>query len=459
MGMYNPTNTRCQIMAYHDVGAPQALLCDRQSIYTLLDTLLTQGYNTQAVSKLTLETSELGEKTLKLDYGASAIHGYRVGHLITISGATEAVFNNTWRVISVPSQSELSLRILDQTVTFPATATGSLITKVKPLDWEVVYSSQTQRSYRSKMDNSSKNVITLRYPRHKILQTATSKVVHEVEVSRNIKLADGSAIDSYTSHMDYLNVAANDNKPFSPFYFHQYTHSTNITGVVTQNTARLPWYLIGDGRIFYLIHGYGNTNIGNELDGYLNYGREDQKYSYRFCLAFGDVNAYDEGDIYSGCGTIFSCAAHTQALTGWMGGTSDPSFGGSNSSSPAFFLKTYDGATPLQTFYMQTIGGQDGVNFNSGYSSQTYPNPVTGGFIYYPYYATTSTGSGTNMARAEIPYMRYCPLLCNTAFSNSQMTVFDWRPRISIDKTISLNVAHVNTSYNVAGSYSFNIGL
>ena len=459
MGMYNPTNTRCQIMAYHDVGAPQALLCDRQSIYTLLDTLLTQGYNTQAVSKLTLETSELGEKTLKLEYGAGNIHGYRVGHLIAVSGATEAVFNGTWRVISVPSQSELSLRILDQSVVFPSVATGSLITKVTPLDWEVVYSSQTQRSYRSKMDNSSKNVFTLRYPRHKVLQTATSKVVHEVEVSRNIKLEDGSAIDSYTSHTDYANIAANDNKPFGQFYFHQYSYGVNLTGTAVQNTARIPWYLVGDGRIFYLIHGYGNTTISLESDSQLNYNREDQKYTYRYCLAFGDVNAYDESDIYSGCGTILSCASHENNLNGWSSGTSTPTFGGSNSNLSAFFLKSYDGTLPLQNFTMQTIGGADGANFNSGYSAQTYPNPITGGFLYYPFFAVTSTGNGTNMARAEIPYLRYCPLNCTSAFSNTQMTSFDWKPKVSVDKTVSLNVAQLNSNYYLSGSFSFNTGL
>lgn len=459
MGMYNPTNTRCQIMAYHDVGAPQALLCDRQSIYTLLDTLLTQGYNSQAVTKLTLVTSESGVKTLKLEYASNANHGYRVGHLITVSGANEAVFNNTWRVISVPSQSELSVRILDQTVALPSLATGNLITKVKPLDWEVVYSSSTQRSYRSKMANSSKNVITLRYPRHKVLQTATSKIVHEVDVSRGINLTDGSSVDSYTSHTDYVNIPANDNKTYGALYFHQYTVGPNLTGTVSTNTVRIPWYLIGDGRVFYLVTGYGGSNITSESDHYLNYNREDQKYSYRYCFSFGDPNAFDEADIYNGGGSILSCAYHTFALSSWYSGTTDPQYGGSNSSSPTYFLKTYDGVNPLQTFYMQTIGGQDGNNFNSGYSSQTFPNPISGGFIYYPYYATTSTGSSTNMVRAEIPYLRYCPLLCNTAFQNSQSTVFDWRPKVGVDNTISLNVANTNTSYNVTGSFAFNIGL
>ena len=459
MGMYNPTNTRCQIMASHDLGAPQAMLCDRQSIYNLLDTLLTQGYNSQAITKLTTEISGTGVKTLKLEYPAGSNHGYRVGHLITIQGANEAIFNNTWRVISVPSQSELSVTITNQTATYPSTATGSLISKVKALDWEIVYSSSTQRSYRSKMENSSKNVLTLRYPRHKVLQNANSKVVHEVEVSKNIKLSDGTSIDSYTSHMDYINIAANDNKPFGAFYFHQYSHGANITGTATVNTVRLPWYLIGDGRIFYFIHGYGNINVTSEDDHYLNYNRLDQRYSYRYCLTFGDPNCFDESDVYSGCGTIFSCANHTSLLTGWTPGTSDPTFGGSNSNVPCYFLKTYDGTNPLQTFYMQTIGGQDGSNFNSGYSAQTYPNPITGGYIYYPYYATTSTGNGLNMSRAEIPYARYCPLNCSIAFNNIQMSAFDWKPRISIDGTVTLNAAQINTSYNSPGSWAFNLGV
>ena len=174
-------------------------------------------------------------------------------------------------------------------------------------------------------------------------------------------------------------------------------------------------------------------------------------------MAFGDPNSFDEGDVYSGCGTIISCANHTSALSGWILG--EPSFGGSNSNNPSYFLKTYDGTNPLQTFYMQTIGGQDGSNFTSGYSAQTYPNPITGGYIYYPFYATTNTGASLNMVRAEIPYMRYCPLNCSIAFNNIQMSAFDWKPRVSLDGTVTLNAAQVNTSYNSYGSWAFNLGV
>lgn len=54
MGTYNPTNTRCQMISYFDAGAPQYMYGSRQSFYEFLDTVLTQGFNTQAVTSLTL---------------------------------------------------------------------------------------------------------------------------------------------------------------------------------------------------------------------------------------------------------------------------------------------------------------------------------------------------------------------------------------------------------------------
>ena len=58
MGTYNPTNTRCQMMSYFDPGAPQCMYGSRQSFYEFLDTVLTQGFNTQAVTSLTLLNEE-----------------------------------------------------------------------------------------------------------------------------------------------------------------------------------------------------------------------------------------------------------------------------------------------------------------------------------------------------------------------------------------------------------------
>ena len=458
MGTYNPTNTRCQMMSYFDAGAPQYMYGSRQSFYEFLDTVLTQGFNTQAVSSLTLLEEEGKEPVLKLLYNPDNGHGYRVGHLLELKGAVEPVFNTTWRVISVPSSYELHLRILDTSLEIPSKATGSIITKVAPLDWEVVYSTTNQRSYRSKMLNSSRNVVTFKKPRHKALNNANSPVVHEIHVSKEIDLTTGEGLDSYTSQADHLLNPANDNKPFSTFYFYQHT-STNLNTVVTAgNTSRVPWYVIGDGRIFYIIYYHGDTSNPLENSSNINYNRDDSKTAIRYSFIFGDPNSLDENDIYSGNGTIFS----THKVNSSLNLERISSTGSFNRTDlPFYFLKSYEASINLEQIYMGSIYTITSVhNFNGGSYSAQYPHKITGGFIYHPYYLIGIMGSGNNTLRAELPYMNFCPLDLGNTFSNNQMSSFDWRPTVSNDGSITTNVSFVNSaSVSPIYSFSFNVGL
>lgn len=459
MGTYNPTNTRCQMMSYFDPGAPQYMYGSRQSFYEFLDTVLTQGFNTQAVTSLTLLEEEGKEPVLKLLYNPDDGHGYRVGHMLALSGATEPVFNTTWRVISVPSSYELHLRILDTSLAIPAQATGSIISKVAPLDWEVVYSTSNQRSYRSKMLNSSRNVITFKKPRHKNLNNANSAVLHEIDISKEIDLATGEGLDSYTSQSDYLLIPANDNKPFGTFYFYQHNTNTNLNTVVTVgNTSRVPWYVIGDGRIFYIIYNQGDTSNPLENAPHVNYNRIDNQPAMRYSFVFGDPNSLDENDIYSGNGTVFSTHKVNSALSQERSSTT----GSVNRSDlPFYFLKSYEASSNLEPIYIGSIYTTTGINnFNGGSYSAQYPHKITGGFIYHPYYIMGVMGSGNNILRAELPYMTFCPLDLGNVFNNTQMSSFDWRPTVSNDGSITTNIAYVSSgNASPTYSFSFNIGL
>ena len=459
MGTYNPTNTRCQIMSYFDPGAPQYLYGSRQTFYEFLDTVLTQGYNTQAVVSITLLEEEGKEPVLKLLYNPDEGHGYRVGHMLALSGATEPVFNTTWRVISVPSSYELHLRILDTSLAIPAQATGSIISKVAPLDWEIVYSTANQRSYRSKMLNSSRNVITFKKPRHKNLNNANSPVAHEIDISKEIDLATGEGLDSYLRQSDHKMISANDNKPFGSFYFPQHSSNIHLSNTVTAgNTSRAPWYIVGDGRIFHLIYFHGDTSNPLEDSGYTNYIRGNQRYATRYHFLFGDPNSIDESDIYSGLGTVFSCPEFASNLN--LARSNPASFGTNTTNLPLFFLKSYDGSINLETIHIGSVYATTNVNnFNGGGYSAQYPHKITGGFIYHPYYLFGMMGSGNNLLRAQMPYVNHCPLELGAIFHNAQMTDFDWNPKISLDGTINLHVACVSTSYTLPNSYSFNIGL
>lgn len=451
MGMYNPTNTRCQMMSYLDTDAPQYMFGSRQSFYEFLDKVLTEGYNTQPVLSLTLEELE-GERVIKLSYEAE--HGYRVGQLVKISGADSSEFEGIFRIVRIDKNTELYLGNLDDTVEYPETSSGSIVSKVSPLDWELVYSTQNQRSYRSKMSNSSRNVITFKYPRHKTLQRTNSCVVHEVSVSRDIDLSNGSEFDSHTSHLDYTNKSSNDNKPYGALYFIQHGHSySNITYDVTpSNTTRVPWYFIGDGRIFYFIstNGFGNNPI--EDQGNVNYNRGPLP-SYRSAFVFGDPNSLDESDIYNGNGSFLSTSCLNESLTSYLVGN-EPKFGANNNPYVAF-CKNYLGNYSLQQTYVTSVAGYSFSNFGY-YLSQTYPNIMSSGFVYFPYYLFTSTVDFN--VRAEVPYARYCPQGANEAFPSSLMKSFDWNPIRNSDGSFSVNVAHYDANHRPYNSFAYTIG-
>lgn len=451
MGMYNPTNTRCQMMSYLDTDAPQYMFGSRQSFYEFLDKVLTEGYNTQPVLSLTLQELE-GERVIKLSYETE--HGYRVGQLIKISGSNSEELNGIFRVVRTDKITELYLGNLDNSVQYPQEATGSIVSKVSPLDWEIVYSTQNQRSYRSKMPNSSRNILSFRYPRHKILQRTNSCIVHEISVSRDIDLLNGLDIDSHTSSLDYTNKSVNDNNPYGALYFVQHGHNySNITYDITpSNTARVPWYIIGDGRIFYFISTNGTSDNPIEDQGYVNYNRT-QTYAYRYSFVFGDPNSLDESDIYNGNGSILSTPCLNSDLSGYLVGN-EPKFG-ANSNPYIAFCKNYLGNYNLQQTYMTSISGDSFTNFGSSFS-QKYPNIISGGFVYFPYYLYT-TSVDYNI-RAEVPYARYCPQGVNEAFPSSLMKSFDWNPIRNSDGSFSVNIANYDTSLRPYNSFSYTIG-
>lgn len=451
MGMYNPTNTRCQMMSYLDTDAPQYMFGSRQSFYEFLDKVLTEGYNTQPVLSLTLEELE-GEQVIKLSYEAE--HGYRVGQLIKISGSNSEEFNGIFRVVRTDKITELYLGNLDNSVQYPQEATGSIVSKVSPLDWEIVYSTQNQRSYRSKMPNSSRNILSFRYPRHKILQRTNSCVVHEISVSRDIDLSNGLDIDSHTSSLDYTNKSSNDNKPYGALYFIQHGHNySNITYDITpSNTARVPWYIVGDGRIFYFISINGLSSNPTENGSYINYGR-NPTYTERYSFVFGDPNSLDESDIYNGNGSILSTLCLNDSLTSYLRSDA-PRFGANNSSFIAC-CKNYLGNYSLQQSNLTSIVGGSFTNFGSSFS-QKYPNIISGGFVYFPYYLYT-TSVDYNI-RAEIPYSRYCPQGVSEAFPPVFYKSFDWNPIRNTDGSFSVNIANYDTSYNLYNSFAYNVG-
>lgn len=438
---YKP-NTRGQFMSYLDKGAPDLVLGSRASLFAFLDTVLTIGYNKLPVTSIVKSTVE-GNQVLTVTY--STDHGYQLGQLITIEGATEALFNTQWRVSSKPTPQTLTLEILDQSVVYPNNSTGTVTSIVSPLDWEIAYTSSTQRSYRSKLEYSSKNVLTIIPPRHKKV-TSTYTLMHEVQVSKNIG-TDGSLIDSYTSGSDYLSTAANDNNPFGAFYLTQHLGSNGYSfnsPITANNTARVPWYFIGDGRIFYFIRSLGYIRNPSEISNLHSYVRGSDNASYRDCFVFGDPDALDERDVLSGNATVLG----TEMLDVSLVSKSDAIKPFTRYSVPSislYSMRDFKNIKNIEKIDLISIFGGFSFISNTTNLLQTYPNMITGGWVYYPVFGTSVSRSEGGI-RAEFPYAVASFQGLNTTF-----------PAIGTDTT-----AYSFVDYNLfkdesKNMYSFNI--
>ena len=183
----------CRLMTYRDIGAPSLLSYKRESIYEYLDTLMVAGYNNKFVNNFVRE----GRKVI-LNF--SDPHGYRVGALLQIKGSSVEAFNESlFRVLTVPTPTSLTLYIkTDDYDSYPEMSTESnMQSKVAPFGWEKVFESSNQRSYRSRRDDSSKVVITIKQPTFSETQLKTTNAVcYEIDFSKDIDLETGSPINS-----------------------------------------------------------------------------------------------------------------------------------------------------------------------------------------------------------------------------------------------------------------------
>lgn len=104
----------------------------------LLDACLVTGFNSKNVSSITVAANVA---TLT----SATAHGFAVDEAVLISGANEAAFNGTVRVLSVPSSTTLTFAL----VTELTAASGTVTVKMAPLGWQKVYTGTNKAVYRS----------------------------------------------------------------------------------------------------------------------------------------------------------------------------------------------------------------------------------------------------------------------------------------------------------------------
>lgn len=377
----------CRRMTHEDVGAPPFYGYKRDGLYAFLDTVFLTGYNEKFIASY----ARTG-RVITINYAAP--HGYVVGQLLAISGSVTPDLNRNHRVTEVPSSNALKIYIKDDAfATYPEASSETAIqTKVAPFGWERVFSSATQRSYRSRASDSSKIVVTFKKPTYHATQLVTTGAIcYEVDVSKNVDLTTGSPIDSCLSNLKSLyNHSTN--------YFVASSNNDNLVSSASwsNDTFRAPWTLVGDEKMVYFIF---NSFVDSMYENgtYRQWsppGEYNGSYRHPFIYAFGDIIPYDPKEYITGSSFFFKFFNFltTSLNEGYLSTQSWRPF--LRAGSYTFYTSFFSNYDPLGTSCNARIvslaptfsSTGDGASCGSS-NYIAYPQRIVGGMTYHDYLA------------------------------------------------------------------------
>lgn len=360
------------------IGAPQmnGAAGSNGQMLQVLDACLIDGFNPQTVTVVTKTAT-----TVTLTFGVS--HGYELSQIIEVSGATDAALNGQHR-ITHKTDTTITIDAVGVAVT-----TGTITTKVAPLEWESMFGSADplKRAYRSLDTTSTQTVLYL---------DMTLPTGHGYNATNPAKRAMVSICEDMTtlgvqinSYTDLENNYATN--PNGTFFWYQARDNSKTTAV--NIATNRPWVIAGNGKIFYLFlewQSYRYTATSKLRDLYV-FGDADSlagAQDNHNCMWIGSNTPNDVGSLY---------AATTGAGIGGINIDSNPI---------GFFIKKYDGVGLKQNLVMTSNGLS--VAFSTGRSSDPNvipaPNPTSGSLVCFPLYALTNSG-----LRAEIPKLNAIP--------------------------------------------------
>ena len=476
MPMYNSKAHRWQIMSNYDVGAPQLPASQKFTLYNFLEQLCTTTYNTKTPTSVTTQfvngSDASNGTTVHLTYATA--HGYREGALITISGANEAVFNKRFRVKeSINNNLTVVCYIIDNDV-YPSTATGTISTRVSPLDWDVAYKSSSQITLRSKHNYSSKTCYTFSNPVNPNLlasQTIINKTnIYEFNVSENVNNSTGALVNSLTAiaHLTHSNSTK-----FSPYVMTLISDHSVATVAGTSLSSYLHnvrWTIISDGRFMYILLGnYAGNQTSTNADGFTSHlnntliSSNSTIHLVTNGYWFGDLNGINEANTLNGNNVVFnmgllanntSLSFHPDAYID-SGGSTSLSFPSVNTSiTTRIAVKTQTGINTLNNL-------KDSLNmsyYNFGPQAHTndyklpYPYPLTNGMLFQEIFLSTQN---ENLLIGSLPaaVMSRCSSL---NLNGSYDLVRQWYGKVvKVPLTSSMLNGGIVSSTNLEDTYVF----
>lgn len=353
------------------LGAPQmnGAAGSNGQMLQVLDACLINGFNPQTVTTATKTAT-----SATLTFGVS--HGYEVGQLILVSGATDAALNGNHRIISKATNT-VTIDAVGVAVT-----TGTITTKVAPLGWQSIFGTTDplKRAYRSNSMQSSKTVLYLdmSLPTSHGYNTTNPAKRAMVDMCENMTTL-GTQINSYTSAFNNRPTIRN-----GKMFWYQCRGTTKTEAVsVAQNRS---WIVVGNDKFFFLLNEWQFVNP---------YGQH-----LRDLFAFGDMLSMKGEVSASNCGWLGATSvndadtiyfAHNGAQIGGAFITASDIRG--------YMIKSYNGTGTLKPFLLTTSGREEIVISGREGAASNYPNPATQSMLGLPIYTLVAD----EHLRARIP--------------------------------------------------------
>jgi hypothetical protein len=485
-------------MSNYDVGAPQLPANQKYTLYNFLEQLCTTTYNTKTPTTVTTQfvngSNADNGTTVHLTYATA--HGYREGALITISGANEEVFNKRFRVKgSINNNLTAVCYIIDNDL-YPSTATGTISTRVSPLEWDVAYKSASQITLKSKHNYSSKTCYTFSNPVNPNLlatQTIIDKTnIYEFNVSENVNNTTGALVNSLTAIAHFTH--SNSTK-FSPYVMTLISDHTLATVSGTNLNAYLHnvrWTIISDGRFMYILLGnYANNLTSTTAEGShpcLNnslLSSTPGMFLNSNGYWFGDLNGISESNTLNGNNVVLNMGLLNNSTSLNYHVSSSLFYSNTSLVFPAnhitsavetrVAIKTQTGINTLNNL-------RDSVNITySNFGSQShsdsyrlpYPYPLTNGILFQEVFLSTQN---ENLLIGSLPsaVMSRCSSL---NLDGSYDLVRQWygkvikvpltspalnaatTPSTNLEDTYVFYPCYITNGSSIVSSYIFNLGL
>lgn len=136
-------STDTKFYVYTNNNAPQ-LPNEWGALVNILDACLITGFSDQMVSQ-----AKINGSVLTLTTGAA--HGFNVGQVVALSGASESEFNKEYRITVIPNATTLQVDL--DVVTSLTWLTGAISVRLPPLGWVKEFSAGGKRAYRNADSN------------------------------------------------------------------------------------------------------------------------------------------------------------------------------------------------------------------------------------------------------------------------------------------------------------------